>query len=222
MADRLVSQVAADVAAFIERQQELMFNERDFQMQLAVSLLQSGRYDDVDVEYYIPNVHAVKAGYEWDSDIRLDVVVRSGANYVVVELKYPTRRVVSNIQRFGRVLEDVEIVKNHGAQDIVSYNIWKDVRRVELMRKMYPDAVVGGLAVILTNDSYYPRGPKPGTLSEAYSTAEGRTAHGRMEWTRESKTTLGYPPFCLDGTYTVRWLDTEIEGNRFHYAIIAV
>ena len=39
-----------DITAFIERQQELMVNERDFQMQLAVALRNSGKYDDVEVE----------------------------------------------------------------------------------------------------------------------------------------------------------------------------
>lgn len=59
----LISTLKTDIVAFIEQQEELMFNERDFQMQLAVYLRQSGRYDDVDVEYYIPNSAAVEAGY---------------------------------------------------------------------------------------------------------------------------------------------------------------
>lgn len=110
----------------------LMFNERDFQMKLAVSLLAKGTYDDVEVEYYIPNSVAKAAGYEWNSDLRLDLVVRKGADYVPVELKYPTRRVMTDIIRFGKVLPGVEIVKNQGAQDIVMYNFWKDARRIRI------------------------------------------------------------------------------------------
>ena len=135
----IIKTVEHDIVTFIERQQELMFNERDFQMQLAVCLRQSGHYDDVDVEYYIPNSAAVKAGYEWSSELRLDIVVRCGGVYAVVELKYPTRRVITDIKRFGRTLPKVEIVKNHGAQDIVSYNIWKDVRRIEIIRNLFPE-----------------------------------------------------------------------------------
>lgn len=153
----ILSTVNADIRAFIERQQELMFNERDFQMQLAVYLRQSGHYDDVDVEYYIPNRVAVEAGYEWSSELRLDIVVSSGGVYAVVELKYPTRRIVTDIRRFGTVLSGVEIVKNHGAQDIVSYNFWKDVRRIEIIRRLFPQSVAGGVAVMLTNEPFYTR-----------------------------------------------------------------
>ncbi len=48
-----------------------MFNERDFQMKLAVSLLATGAYDDVEVEYFIPNSAAKAAGYEWSRTVRL-------------------------------------------------------------------------------------------------------------------------------------------------------
>ena len=44
-----------DVMAFLESNDELLFNERDFQMHLATWLRRSGNgYDDVDVEYYVP------------------------------------------------------------------------------------------------------------------------------------------------------------------------
>lgn len=46
--------VEADVRQFIEGDEELFFNERDFQMHLAVYLRSLGKYDDVDIEYYVP------------------------------------------------------------------------------------------------------------------------------------------------------------------------
>jgi len=219
----LIATLNDDIVTFIERQQELMFNERDFQMQLAVCLRQSGHYDDVDVEYYIPNSAAVKAGYEWKSELRLDIVVRCGGVYAVVELKYPTRRVITDIKRFGRTLPKVEIVKNHGAQDIVSYNIWKDVRRIEIIRNLFPEAVAGGIAVILTNEPYYTRGPRPGSICDAFSTADGRRdVHGRLDWTRPTATGKGLPSFNLDGYYCVEWHDTMIEDNKFYYSLIKI
>lgn len=142
----------------------------------------------MEVEYYIPNSVAKGAGYEWSSDLRLDLVVRKGAEYVPVELKYPTRRVMTDIIRFGKVLPGVEIVKNQGAQDIVMYNFWKDVRRVEIVRSLFPKAVKGGLSVMLTNDDYYlrdrapalsaPRSPSPtdAQLSPAHSPGQARRA----------------------------------------------
>lgn len=219
----LISTVACDIRDFIERQEELMFNERDFQMQLAVYLRSTGKYDDVDVEYYIPNSIATHAGYEWVSDLRLDIVVSRDKQYMVVELKYPTRRVITDIHRFGTLIPDVEIVKTHGAQDIVSYNFWKDVRRIEIIRSLFPDRVAGGIAVILTNETYYIRGPRPGTLCDAYSTANGRSnVHGTLAWTRPSATSKNLPPFTLAGSYSMAWHETEIAGNKFYYSLIEI
>ena len=219
----LIAGLTEDVTAFIERQQELMFNERDFQMQLAVALRASGHYDDVDVEYFIPNALATSRGYEWSSDLRLDLVVRVGEEYAVVELKYPTRRIVTDIERFNTVLPGVEIVKNHGAQDIVSYNFWKDVRRIEIIRELFPGHVAGGVAVMLTNDTYYTRGPRAGSICDAFSTAGGREhVHGPMEWARPTSTTKGLPPFTLTGDHSVTWHDTTIDNHQFHYTLIIV
>ena len=219
----LIYNLYEDITAFIERQQELMFNERDFQMQLAVALRNSGKYDDVEVEYFIPNSEATSKGYEWNSDLRLDIVVERAGKFAVVELKYPTRRIVTTIRRFNTLLDGVEIVKNHGAQDIVSYNFWKDVRRIEIIKALFPESVVGGIAVMLTNDAYYTRGPRQGSICDAFSTANGRTGvHGILDWARHTATANGLPKFSLEGNYSLRWKSTEIENNEFYYTLIEI
>ena len=212
-----------DVTKFIECQDELMFNERDFQIKLGVALMKSGHYDDVEVEYFIPNQHAVSAGYEWVSDIRLDLVVRKGDKYAIVELKYPTKRVVCSITRFNALLDNVEIIKNHGAQDLVMYNFWKDVRRIEIIKKLFPGSVEGGLAVILTNDYYYYKGPKKHTLCYSFSTAENRRGiHGEMKWLSETATTKNNPGFHLEGTYHIKWHESSICGEKFIFTMVAI
>lgn len=219
----LIDSLRDDIVAFIAHQHELMFNERDFQMQLAVALRASGQYDDVDVEYFIPNSAATSKGYEWNSDLRLDIVVKRGEKYAVIELKYPTRRIVSDIKRFDALLSGVEIVKNHGAQDIVSYNFWKDVRRIEIIKSLFPDAVAGGLAVMLTNDPYYTHGSRQGSICDAFSTADRRSGiHGLLDWSRPTATAKRLPPFMLEGRYSVQWHSTEIDNNQFHYTLIEV
>ena len=82
------------------------------------------------MKYFIPNDLARKAGYEWDSHLRLDIVVRKADTFAIIELKYPTSRVLSEIKRFGQSLANVEIMKQQGAQDLVSYNFWTDFRRI--------------------------------------------------------------------------------------------
>jgi len=219
----MIDRLYADVSEFIVQQQELMFNERDFQIQLAMFLRETGHYDRVYAEYYIPGSHARSSGYEWDSDLRLDIVVQCGSRFAVVELKYPTHRVTTDITRFGTLIPDVEIVKNHGAQDIVSYNFWKDVRRIEIIRKLFPGRVDGGVAVMLTNEPYYIRGPRPDSINAAFSTANGiKGVHGALRWVRLTATSKHHPPFELDGYYGVDWQPTEISGVKFYFSIIKV
>ena len=47
--------VKDDVNKFLWNLKELLFNERDLQMQLAVYLRGTEHYDDVDVVLYSPN-----------------------------------------------------------------------------------------------------------------------------------------------------------------------
>lgn len=219
----LLRRLADDVSQFIAERTEILFNERDFQMHLAVWLNMTQRYDGVEIEYYVPNTMARGAGYEWESNLKLDLVVRRGAEYAVIELKYPTRKVVTPITRFGTQVPDVEVVKNHGAQDLVSYNFWKDVRRIELIKSLFPCIVIGGLAVILTNEPYYLKGPGSGTICQAFSTAQGRQdIHGTLDWTRHTRTAEGNPGFTLDGHYSIKWHPAEFSGEKFNYAIITI
>ena len=150
----LVDIVRADVMAFLESNDELLFNERDFQMHLATWLRNStNRYDDVDVEYYVPWQEL--EGYVWESELRLDIVVKKDGEYCPVELKYKTKKVERQISRFDEAMHDkVVVMKNQGAQDLGMYDFWKDVRRVELVRNRF-ERVKGGLAVFATNDPLY-------------------------------------------------------------------
>ena len=97
---RLVDSVRDDIRKFLERNDELLFNERDLQIHLAMSLQKSSHaYDDVDLEYYVPRSEL--DGYRWNSELRLDLVVRQGNEFLPVELKYKTRSISRRIERFG-------------------------------------------------------------------------------------------------------------------------
>ncbi len=78
----LIDLAKADVMAFWESNDELLFNERDFQMHLATWLRESKHYDDVDVEYYVP--YKELNNYVWDSELRLDIVVKKMANIALL------------------------------------------------------------------------------------------------------------------------------------------
>lgn len=216
----LAAEVKADIEMFIEQQEELMFNEFDFQMQLALFLRGSGHYDDVDAEYYLPN--SIVDGYDWDSNMYIDIVVSRSGEYVPIELKYTTRAAKRDIKRFGRLIPDVQVIRNQGAQDNRRYDFWKDVRRIELVKKIFP-AVKSGLAVFLTCDPAYTRAPRPGSTNAPFSMASDHmVGGGLMDWIGNPSTRATHRPFVLEGYYRTDWRHTTVDGTDFNYTILLI
>ena len=217
----LIDIVRQDVFAFLESNDELLFNERDFQMHLATWLRNSSnRYDDVDVEYYVPKSEL--DDYVWDSELRLDIVVEKDGEFCPVELKYKTKKVERNISRFDEALHDkVVVMKNQGAQDLGMYDFWKDVRRVELVRKRF-DRVKGGLAVFVTNDIAYTRGSKPTSNNYLLNMNDG--VHSRIKHWRNLESTCAktHPGFEVEHEYRIEWNRRTVSGVDFYYCVAVV
>ena len=217
----LVDIVRKDVCAFLESNEELLFNERDFQMHLATWLRNSAnRYDDVDVEYYVPRQEL--ENYIWESELRLDIVVKKEGEYCPVELKYKTKKVERKISRFDEDLTgDVVVMKNQGAQDLGMYDFWKDVRRVELVRNRF-ERVKGGLAVFVTNDNAYTKASK--TTSNNYLLNMNEGVHSRQKhWANpESTCAKTHPNFEVEREYSIEWHTREIDNVGFYYCIATI
>lgn len=217
----LITIVEQDVLSFLERNDELLFNERDFQMHLATWLRNSrNAYDDVDVEYYVPQ--AELDNYVWDSELRLDIVVKKGGEYCPVELKYKTQKVEKTITRFGEKLNDnVVVMKNQSAQNLGMYDFWKDVRRVELVRNRFKN-VNGGLAVFVTNDSLYTRASRADSNNYLMNMDEG--AHSTMKHWRnpESTNAKTHPNFEVEREYSIKWHQKKVDGVPFYYCVVTI
>ena len=221
MMSRLTDIVRQDVFAFLERNDELLFNERDFQMHLATWLRNSANsYDDVDVEYYVPS--SVLDNYAWNSELRLDIVVKKGGEYCPVELKYKTKKVERQITRFDEALHDnVVVMKNQGAQDLGMYDFWKDVRRVELVRNRF-ERVKGGLAVFVTNDALYTKASKPTSNNYLLNMNEGVHSRERHWLNPESTCAKTHPDFEVEQEYRIEWHNREIDGVEFYYQVVTI
>ena len=218
----LVDIVRADVFAFLESNDELLFNERDFQMHLATWLRNSTNcYDDVDVEYYVPWQEL--EGYVWESELRLDIVVKKDGEYCPVELKYKTKKIERQISRFDEAMHDkVVVMKNQGAQDLGMYDFWKDVRRVELVRNRF-ERVKGGLAVFVTNDPLYTKGSKPTSNNYLFGMAGEAARSTKKHWANpESTCAKSYPNFEVEQAYDVEWHDRAVDGVDFYYCIVTI
>ena len=221
----LIDLVRNDVRAFLESNDELLFNERDFQMHLATWLRNSAnRYDDVDVEYYVPWQELQKVGkYVWESELRLDIVVKKDGEYCPVELKYKTRKVERKISRFDEDLTaDVVVMKNQGAQDLGMYDFWKDVRRVELVRNRF-ERVKGGLAVFVTNDGFYTKGSKESSNNYLFGMAGEAARSTKKYWANpESTCAKTHPNFEVERAYSIEWRTREIDKVEFYYCIVTI
>ena len=219
----LIEIVQKDVFAFLESYNELLFNERDFQMHLATWLRNSANhYDDVDVEYYVPKTEL--ENYIWDSELRLDIVVKKDGEYCPVELKYKTKKVERQISRFDEMLDDkVVVMKNQGAQDLGMYDFWKDVRRVELVRNRFKN-VKGGLAVFVTNDQLYTKASRQNSNNYLLNMTEGK--HSAIKhWQNEDSACAkmkSYKSFEVEKEYSIKWHHRNVDNIPFYYCVVFI
>ena len=218
----LVDIVRADVFAFLENNNELLFNERDFQMHLATWLRNSAKnYDDVDVEYYIPWQEL--DGYIWESELRLDIVVKKNGEYCPVELKYKTKNIERQITRFDELLnKKVAVMKDQGAQNLGMYDFWKDVHRIELVRKRFK-RVKGGLAVFVTNDVLYTKASKSSSNNYLFGMVGDVTRLKQKHWRNpESTCAKTHPNFDVEQSYDIIWHSRDIDNVNFYYCIVNI
>lgn len=232
MANNLIQQVHTDVVQFLSGESVLFSNESDLQLRLSCYLKHSGHYDRVEVEYYVPfqelqqqNPSLTTTNFPWASDLYIDIVVEKDGQFVPIELKYPTKDIWGAFTRFGvAVTAKVPMLKNQGAQDIVRYNYWKDVRRIEALRQAYDETVVGGLAVMVTNDPSYQNNPTNPNVGYAnFSIKNGRTVtqpqNRNMSWQNGVSVAKNHPDFQIDGSYSIHWQPmSKMPG--FSYLII--
>ena len=219
----LIEIVQKDVFAFLESYNELLFNERDFQMHLATWLRNSANhYDDVDVEYYVPKTEL--DNYIWDSELRLDIVVKKDGEYCPVELKYKTKKVERQISRFDEMLDDkVVVMKNQGAQDLGMYDFWKDVRRVELVRNRFKN-VKGGLAVFVTNDQLYTKASRQNSNNYLLNMTEGKHSVIKHWQNKDSACAKmkSYKSFEVEKEYSIKWHHRNVDNIPFHYCVVFI
>ena len=217
----LVDIVRADVFAFLESNEELLFNERDFPMHLATWLRNSANvYDDVDMEYYVPKSEL--DNYKWNSELRLDIVVKKDGEYCPVELKYKTKKVERQITRFDEVLHDkVVVMKNQGAQDLGMYDFWKDVRRVELVKNRFK-MVKSGLAVFVTNDLLYTKKSRTNSNNYLLNMNDGKHSPIKHWQQPERACAKTHPNFEVEREYTIKWNQIYVDDVQFYYCIVSI
>lgn len=218
--NKLKNIVKDDVSEFLRNLKDLLFNERELQIRLAVYLMETGHYDDVFVEYYVPK-DVLGSSYIWNSQLYLDVVVRKNEEFFPIELKYKTKEITVDLPRLGETLSNTIVVKNQGAQDLGMYDFWKDIRRIEMVCNRF-QAVNNGMAVFLSNDDKYTRKGKETSNHILFDMTEG--VHSiQKHWLNENaKSAKGRRSFDVTQCYSINWNSNIIEDNRFYYCIVEI
>lgn len=220
---------------------DLIFsNELHLQMHLAQHLISQGC--KLLYEYHVPS-SCFDANYPWrtkeDKDkttkpqeMYLDLVVtdKYEREYVPIEIKYKTRSLGTEDMVVFKEQVKGELLRNQGAQDIGMYNFWKDVCRLELVKKSYSKHVKNGIAIFVTNDPYYWAKVEDYVSRYDFRMTEGRkTSEGILSWRGMVSPNVqkGHPDFMLKGSYEIKWHDIRkvhdpIEPCDFRYCMVVV
>lgn len=233
--NKLIEILKKDCEEWVSKKEKRLFmNERDMQVRLAMYLKKTNNYDQVYVEYLVPLEMLGKQGltvpqcenrkwimpnncnFPWHNQMRIDIMVEKGGKFAAVELKYATTLVDEPLQIFGEqpTGKNCEVIKYQGAQDLVMYGYWKDVRRIEALTSF--KNMVGGVALIVSNDKVYWAAPKQKAGYRQFSTHEKNTVgSGKLEWEKNISAEIKKtnPAFRLDGSYACAWSNTAITAR---------
>jgi hypothetical protein len=157
-----------------------------------------------------------------EPQVRLDVLLSRPnlGQHTAVELKYPTRAWAGEVEgeRFA--------LKAHGADDVISYDVVKDVGRVE----RFASRSMGwnGLVLVVTNDGTYwrPRTNHRKTNADAFRIFEGRRLAGLCDWgprtgggSKKNRETA----IVLQGSYDLHWADfSRLPGDGGVFRALAI
>mgnify|MGYP004443477275 FL=1 len=210
----LSATVEQDIQTFMSGLNRIFTCEADFQLELADYLRSTKHYQNVFLEYFVPNIKI--AGNT--ANAYIDIVVENDDEYVPIELKFKTKSLkvpVSGYSCFGRPTRHslVSYMKGHTDN---RYLVWEDVKRIDLIKTRYGQTVKHGFVVFLTNDSAYQKQVNNYSLHTCQNYTPG-DYHTRK------------PQLGLTKTYNITWHSSSgntINGQSpqpsFDYTIIEV
>ena len=129
---------------------------------------------------------------------------------------------IGGVSILDEVMHDkVVVMKNQGAQDLGMYDFWKDVRRVELVRRRFAK-VKGGLAVFVTNDALYTKASRPTSNNYLLNMTEGKHSVVKHWQNPESTCAKTHPDFEVEKEYGIKWHQRTIDNVEFYYCIVTI
>ncbi|WP_454997722.1 hypothetical protein [Capnocytophaga granulosa] len=228
--EEFLEKIRKDIKEFLDKNSKLFFNERDFQVNLSSFLKEQHYYDYVFLEYSLPEhigfvgeEETLESEADLDSNIRIDIVVEKGGKYIPIELKYKTKSTEGDtIVRFGKLIK-AKLLKDQLAQNINRYLFWKDVERIETIKKHFQPNVVAGFCIFMTNDENYTKTPKGASASFTMEAENQRPKELNWEGEVAPSTIDKYPTISLEREYTIeKWDKKTTQEIDFHYCIVEI
>ncbi|MFF9049491.1 hypothetical protein, partial [Streptomyces parvulus] len=137
-----------DLAPYVEswmerlgKERPLFHSESDFQ--LALATVMADEVEQVRLEKKV----AVSERVGGRSRLAVDVLGRLGGRRIALELKYPKKRLLADVD--GEVFE----LSSSGAPDLDTAATWRDAQRVE--RLILDGSVEAGASLTLTNYPFW-------------------------------------------------------------------
>lgn len=233
-----LQKIEEDIKEFLDKELkegEFFFNECEFQVKLALFLKEKKNYE-VFLEYTVPlDAKIIQAKIrEWKKSgrvppfsnnkekIDIDIVIKKDGLFYPIELKYRTTKIKGLYKRFGVPIDDSQLLKDQGAVPRGRYDFWKDVARLEFIRRCF-GKIVGGLCVFLTNDKRY---TEEATGTSQDFTMEKEKLHTNLLRFRTDGLIKRNPKFSLLGEYRIKeWYCCSNIGNKgidFQYCIVKI
>lgn len=196
----------------LRQKRSVFHSEADFQFALSWEIKCSYPTAEIRLEY-------PPAG---EPNKYIDILVCIDGLTFPIELKYKTK-ILSAI-----VDGEQYNLKNHGAQDIGSYDFVKDICRVESFAT-HLNRFKCGFVLWITNDPYYWNAPNNSNAGyAAFSVHHGARKTGTMSWGSHlsSGTIKGREQdLVLRSEYEITWNDYSDLGIRsglFKYALMCI
>ncbi|HZO87322.1 MAG TPA: hypothetical protein VFB38_03215 [Chthonomonadaceae bacterium] len=193
-------------------------SEADFQHALAWRLQEDYPTASVRLEYRVelPQDGPLACGLAY-----VDIWLKMEGVTSGIEVKYLTKGLKAEVN--GEAFD----LKNHGADDVRSYDVLKDVVRLERISAAKSD--ITGYACVLTNDPIYWQPPRHerNCFKNAFRMHENRSLSGTLAWGEgASHGTIRGRESCLAlrNEYVLSWHDystvSSLPGGRFRYLLI--
>jgi len=186
-------------------------NEDDFKFSLAWIIKEN--YPDIEIRLEYPY-----------KDIYYDIVLYDKGKMIPIELKYKTKAASINIH------DEIFNLKNHGALNHSSYDVFRDVERIEKFVFDNENSSDLGYMIFLTNvDNYYDENKRVNESTNyfPFRLNENRSIIGDIAWNNDD--TNGVKgrerPIKLKHLYNIGSNEFKTYGelsNEFKYMIFTI